>query len=490
MDKYAAEAAALEEMGRDPCVWLEVAFSGKLKYQKWQRHAARLVASGDRRRTSIASCNGAGKSFLLTTMILWFLTTQPDAKVAVTANTSSQLFDVIWAELQTLKRQLIPTFRDQIEITSDRVFLSDKPNQYAVAKTARRENPEALQGIHARNVLFIIDEASGVDDQVINVASGGFSDPGARVLATGNPMRRQGWFYETHHNPRIAHLWNRMNVSANKKIAAAWDVEFWSERVDDELEEHVRATHGEESTEYRARVCGLFPLEDAETLIPAPLVRSAMARTEIHVHGAEIWGLDVARYGPDRTCLCKRRGNAVIEPIQTRRGLDTMEVAGWVYDEYHSARIKPEYIMVDVIGIGAGVVDRLKQLKLPVVGVNVGERPATRERFRGLRDELWWAAREWFSGMDVYVAEDDQLLKELTAPQYKTDRQSRIVLETKDETKKRIKVSPDLADSFVLTFAGPAAQMASGSSAMRRGPLRRNSPYLRAIGNRSDRIAN
>ena len=186
-----------------------------------------------------------------------------------------------------------------------------------------------------------------------------------------------------------------------------------------------------------------------------------------------MWGLDVARFGDDRTALVKRAGNVIIEVPKMWRGKDTMQVAGLIkleYDEAMDAKCEPHEILVDVIGIGAGVVDRLRELGLPVRGINVAESPAVREQYLRLRDELWWKAREWFGNRACKIPEPqgltngeedpmELLISELSQPKYTASSSGKILIETKDDMKKRGLSSPDLADAFCLTFAGGRAKV-------------------------------
>jgi len=139
-----------------------------------------------------------------------------------------------------------------------------------------------------------------------------------------------------------------------------------------------------------------------------------------------------------------------------------MQVAGLILDEYRKTKDDegkttddtPSEILIDVIGLGAGVVDRCNELGLPVRAVNVGESAAVKERFMRLRDELWFCARDWLAGGSAVLPKDDALIAELTACKYKITSMGKVQIESKDELKKRGLPSPDLADAFILTFAG------------------------------------
>lgn len=406
--------------------------------QEWQAKA--LQALADHGRVSIRSGHGVGKSALGAWAILWELMTHFPVKIPCTAPTSHQLSDILWAELGMWFRRLEPALRDEFEIGQERIYMKAAPNEsFAAARTARREQPEALQGFHAENLLFVIDEASGIDDQVFEVAEGALSTPGARVLMMGNPTRVSGYFYDSHH--RLRSRWNAMRVPCTE-----------SDRVAPAYIEDMALKYGVDSNIYRVRVLGDFPTSDDDSVIPLLWLEEAVRR-EMEPVGDEIWGLDVARFGDDRTALCKRTKNALLEPVKTWRNKETMQVAGLVNEEYKAAKRKPVSINVDVIGIGSGVYDRLVELGLPAAPVNVSESPATKERFMRLRDELWFEAREWFESRNCRMVDDESLIGELCSVKYQIASNGKIRVESKDEMKKRKLPSPDLADAFVMTFA-------------------------------------
>jgi len=143
-----------------------------------------------------------------------------------------------------------------------------------------------------------------------------------------------------------------------------------------------------------------------------------------------------------------------------------MQTCGMVLQEFESLppSLRPQSVHVDVIGIGAGVCDRLSEtLDCTVRGINVAESPALKTRFRRLRDELWFSMREYFEGRDVRCVESDQLLAELTAPRYVTLSDGKIQVESKPAMKKRGHPSPDCADALALTLSGTAAMLSAGS---------------------------
>jgi hypothetical protein len=318
-------------------------------------------------------------------------------------------------------------------------------------------------------MLILVDEASGVPDVVFQVGEGAMSTPNAKTVLTGNPTRSDGFFYEAFHSNR--EQWHCMTVSCED-----------ADTVDADFISSMEAQYGRDSSIFSVRVIGEFPTQSDDVLLPLHLIESAIGRdVEASPTTPTVWGLDCARFGSDRSALAKRRGQELLEPVKTWRGKDLMELAGIVLTEYEACRYmdRPTEIFVDAIGIGAGLADRLAELDLPAVAVSVSESPALRDKFGRLRDELFWRAREWFEGRDVVLPQDDALIQEITGIRYKYLSNGKLKIESKDEMKRRGQRSPDVADAFVLTFAGEGA-MASGAMSRwsSRTPLRANTSWI------------
>lgn len=409
--------------------------------EPWQAEALDAINLHD--RIAVRSGHGVGKSTWLAWVILWWMLTRFPAKVPCTAPTAHQLEDVLWGELSKWYRRLPELLQSWLILKGDRLELADHPAEsFAVARTARKEQPEAFQGFHSQNLLFIADEASGIEDIIFEVGEGAMSTPGAKTLLTGNPTRTSGYFFDAFNRDRARWHTKRVECGESSHVSPGYMAD-------------MLAKYGEESNIYRVRVLGEFPLSDDDVVIPLHLVESAIDRDVGRTLYRQVWGLDVARFGEDRSCLVKRQGNRYISH-KVWNSRDTMQTAGIVANEYKisDAADRPSEILVDVIGIGAGVVDRMYELGLPVRGINVGESPAAQDgRFIRLRDELWWRAREWFEKRDVSMSPDDDLIAELTSVKYKFTSAGKIQIESKDEMKKRGLRSPDIADAFVLTMA-------------------------------------
>ena len=168
-------AEILAELALDPVMFVETMLD--VKPEQWQREFLRNVM--DNPRCAVKSGHGVGKTAVLSWLILWWLLTRHPCKVVCTANTAHQLSDVLWAEVKKWGRKLPEAFYQQLEMKSDKINLEGASDSYAVARVSRRENPEALQGFHSDNLLFIIDEASGVDDMIFEVGEGSLASPNA-----------------------------------------------------------------------------------------------------------------------------------------------------------------------------------------------------------------------------------------------------------------------------------------------------------------------
>jgi hypothetical protein len=427
--------------------------------QDWQREVMSAVAKGQR-RCSIRSGHGVGKSSCASWLMIWFLLTRYPVKIVVTAPTASQLFDALFAECKRWIKELPTPIKSLLEMKSDRIELGSSPTEaFISARTSRSESPESLAGVHADHVLLVVDEASGVPESVFEAAYGSMSGKDATTILLGNPTRSSGYFFETH--TRLRDSWWTKQVSC-----------LDSPLVSPDFIKEMEVKYGIGSNAMKVRVYGEFPTAEDDTLISLHAVEQASKRVVEQPEGTPVvWGLDVARYGDDASVLCIRQGRHLIE-LHSWKKLSLMELAGRVLDLLNSADEPPEEILVDSIGLGAGVLDRLRELDISARGVNVSESPAMADRYANLRAELWDLTKQWFNE-EVQIPNDDSLIADLTAPRYSFNSSGKMLVESKAETKKRLGRSTDFADSLVLTFASTAAG-ASGQYRRKKRGRRRN----------------
>lgn len=447
----------LERYAPDPVLFAEEVFGFTL--QDWQKEALQAYGRGQR-HISIRSGHGVGKTTTLAIATWHHGLTRYPQKTVMTAPTSAQLFDALWAEVKSLYAKLPIALQELFIVKADRIELaSDPAGSFIAARTARAETPEALQGIHSDNVLLIGDEASAIPEPIFEAAVGSMSGPTAVTFLAGNPTRTSGTFFETHH--KLKDRWFTMKVSCEDSTLVSKDF----------IEDMVHRYGGRDSNQFRIRVLGEFPLADADAVIPYEMVDTAQDREiKVAFDTPVIWGLDLARSGNDRSALAKRQGAKLLERVNFWSEPDLMVTVGRVKREYDNtpASMKPIAIMVDAIGIGAGVADRLRELGLPSRAVNVSESAALNERYANLRAELWFRAREWFESRTVTMPKDDRqqnLVEELTGPSYKFTTSGKYQVEGKADMKRRGVRSPDLADAFCLTFAHNAGVALFGNKA-------------------------
>jgi phage terminase large subunit len=418
-----------------------------------QREALELVATNP--RLAIRAAHDQGKTALLAWVGWWFLTTRIPCKVPVIANSLDQLRDVTWAELGKWGRRLPEGLRDKFEFGAERISLKASPEEcFATARTASKANPEALQGFHSENLLFLIEEASGIEEIVFEVGSGALSSKGARALMIANPTRSTGYFARAFKEGRA--LWRPLHWP--------WRPSPWSSP---DYPANMAAEFGEQSNVYRVRVLGEFPTADDDAVIPLEWIEAAVGR-EVDLTGTRstVWGVDVGA-GGDPSALAKRRGNWLLQAVQTWNYRDPNQSAGRVAREYFETPEgdRPSAVNVDSIGVGAAMAGRLQELGVPAYGINVGETGSMDDpdKFVRRRDELWWHGRLWFHARDTRIPNDAALISELTTPTYQEMPNGKVLVESKKELKARGVKSPNKADAFCLTFAGGeyAGQIAS-----------------------------
>jgi len=428
----------------------------------YQAELLRAVARGER-KISVRSGHGLGKSTTLSWSMLWFILFRFPCKVVVTAPTTAQLYDALFAELKRWVNEMPDALRVLLEVKSDRVELAAAPSEAFIScRTSRAETPEALAGVHSDNVLLVADEASGVPEPVFEAASGSMSGHNATTILAGNPTRSSGTFFLTH--TRLAEHWTTLHWSC-----------LTSPLVSKDFIEEMKLRYGEESNAYRIRVLGEFPLADDETVIPLHLAEAAVGRDIAIPTGTRpLWSLDVARFGTDRTVLGKKIGNVVTE-LESWRGADLMQTVGRVKAQYDSLlpSQRPTEILVDSIGLGSGVVDRMRELGMPVRGINVSEAPAFGGTYSNLRTELMYRVRAWLEQRTACLPNNPELISELTSIRYSFTSTGKLKAEGKQEMKNRGLKSPDLADAVFLLFASDAATALGTPTANWSQPIRR-----------------
>ena len=405
-------------------------------------------------RMATSSGRGIGKSALVSWLVIWMLTTRIGSTTIVSANSESQLRSVTWAEITKWLSMSLQSH--WFEVSATRVA----PAKWITELVERdlklgtrywgvegrlwsAENPDSYAGVHNfAGVMLIFDEASGIDDSIWSVASGFFTEntPHRFWLAFSNPRRNSGYFYECFNSKRD--FWRNKIVDARSV-----------EGTDKQVYQQIIDEYGPDSTQAHVEVYGEFPNAGDDQFIPASLVAEAAARPKWADQSAPIVvGVDPARFGSDATVIAVRQGRDIIA-IQRHRGDDTMTVVGHVIDAIQT--YTPALVVIDEGGLGAGVVDRLKEQRYKIRGVNFGMRSSKPIMYGNKRAEMWGSMKEWLK--TASIPNDRYLKGDLTGPMVKPDSKGAIFLESKKDMKARGLASPDAADAIAVTFAFPVA---------------------------------
>lgn len=429
----------------DPVDFIRDVLGGDL----WEKQVEVAAAVRDHRRVAVKSCHASGKSWLAARLVIWYLMTYPQSIVLTTAPTNNQVKNILWrnvnAAARGARRPLLGrALQTQYEIAPDWYGLGFKSDDTA---------SDRFQGFHAAHAMVVIDEAAGVAEAVYDALDAVMTSEDARLLLIGNPTNPGGAFHAAFHADRaIYHTItiradDTPNISAGETIRPYLITQTW---IDD-----VLATHGADSPYVRSRVYAEFPEASDTTLIPLAWIEAADARRDDATGDPIEVGLDVARTGSDETAICVRCGSATLLEVAWN-GLDTMETVGRVRSILVPYRDRLRALKIDVIGIGAGVVDRLREERYPVVPVNVGGKSSNAERFANLRHELWWDLRERFREGTVAGPINDVTMGQLSDIRYAYDsRHTAPIIESKDAMRKRGKRSPDRAEALLLAFTNP-----------------------------------
>lgn len=416
------------------------------------------------------SGHGIGKTRLMAWIVWWWLCTRkmPGAacRIPCTGPSEAGLKRTLWSEITEVGK-LLPAFFDRrFDITVDKVTCTeDSKGWFATICVARPENPDALQGFH--NCFFLIDEGSGVPDQVFEVARGAMGDEGSMGCMFGNPTRTAGYFYRAFNGSKFWHCLHFRSTDSLAHKTYEWSyvdalgeiVTFQCKgRQTQEWVDDMADEFGINSNTYRIRVLGEFAELDTTDSIIEPVwlenVFTTPARSATKKR-AKVMAIDPARSGEDSTA------------VVIRQGLEILYAEEWHgFDLYYSRKrcelIQSEWgcdrIYIDANGLGAGLYDEMKARTFPVYAVDVNESsPEDRECFK-MRDYLWWRARKFFRqntvrfALDYYPETMKKLARELPIITYKLNNKGKVLAESKDDMKKRGHKSPNLSDAFNMTL--------------------------------------
>ena len=428
----------------------------------WQADVGQDLASSN--RVTVKSGHGVGKTALSAGLALWFLTCFPYSRVVATAPTRQQLHDVLWSEIAKWQNKS-PLLSAILKWTKTYIYMVGMEKRwFAVARTATK--PENMQGFHEDNMLFIVDEASGVADIIMEAILATLSGANNKLLLLGNPTKNTGTFHDSHTKDRFlyrAHTVNALNSNRTNK---------------ENIEANIKK-YGRESNFVRVRVFGDFPLQEDDVFIPLSLIENSVQFVEpkvgkgdepVPIESIHI-GCDVARFGDDKTVI----GYKVNERVNFHKkinGQDLMRTAADCVFLGETLRKTYGYdkkipLKIDVGGIGAGVVDRLRQIKrgnpnhywwMEIIPVDFGL-TLKRGPYHDSTTYMMAVVRELLSpidedgnkkDVDLILPNDNDLIAQLSTRKFDMTEKNKLKVESKKEMKKRGLPSPDEADCVLL----------------------------------------
>ncbi|MFA5753478.1 MAG: hypothetical protein WC910_10460 [Bacteroidales bacterium] len=421
-----------------------------VQLDEWQKEALNNLQ--EFHYLAIRSGSGVGKTFLLGIAIIWFISTKPFCKIPTTAPSQHQLYDLLWSELfNRISRS--PFLQGYLNWTQTRLTVRGYDAVwYAVARTAQvspsGEVAEGLQGFHAEdNLLFVVDESSGVPDAIFPAMEGALTGKNSYALLTGNPTKTSGYFFDVFNNPKLGAMYKKMHVSC-----------LDSSRVESRYVDMMKERYGEKHPIYLIKVLGEFPSGGINALIPYSYLETAQNNkkdTFMSPKMSHEIGVDVGRSQASSILVVRQGFNIVdfAEKHKPGRVTDTAEISQWV-SEYITA-YNPSSVKIDAI-FNPGVFDTLHNmwgdLVVPVIG---GQRSNYPERFLNLRAEACWEFRELVP--KLWCKEwPARLIREMTDVRLKESvRRDVIQVESKKDMLNRAMASPDFFDATVYAFLSP-----------------------------------
>jgi hypothetical protein len=425
---------------------------------EWQREALTDLAGSS--KVAVKSGQGVGKTGMEAAALLWFICCFPYPRIVATAPTKQQLHDVLWSEVSKWMSKS-PLLSEILKWTKTYIYMvGNEKRWFAVARTATK--PENMQGFHEDNMLFIVDEASGVADPIMEAVLGTLSGENNKLLMCGNPTRTSGTFFDAFNGDRSIYKCHTVS-SLN------------SPRTNKENIQSLIRKYGEDSNVVRVRVKGDFPNQEDDVFMQLSIIEHCCMLDlpdDIPIKRIS-FGVDVARFGSDETVIAKNVGGNITLPVMFR-GQSLMTTVGKVVQMYRKAVADYPtyrgkiYINIDDCGLGGGVTDRLEEVRqeeklnrMVIVPVNAAgkvpddvignEKAKACDVYDNLTSYLWGTVKDLLIAEEISLQNDNELVAQLSCRKYRLTSRGKMLLESKEDMKKRGIDSPDRADAVALS---------------------------------------
>jgi hypothetical protein len=414
----------------------------KGKHLTWQQWVVLLAVErgllGGKRFLSVASGHGTGKSAVMAMILLWFLSNYENSQIPCTAPTVSQMYDVLWKEVSLWHSRLPENFRNNIEVQSSYVRVKSNPMAwFARAATARKENPEALAGIHSDNTMLLVDEGSAVPEEIFITGEGALTNKNAFFIIFSNYTRLNGYFHRSQINEFDE--WQTLQFSsAESPIVEKGFVERMARR-------------GLDSNEYRVRVLGKPPKQDEEIKGYVPLLQKSDLRFTLmnEMTKPTILGIDPSGEGRNKSAFVVRDAFRAL-PVGVYRDMKAPQMAQHTLQLMEEYKILPENVVVDGFGVGMELINEFQKLRVPIMGVLVGSPADDPAKFVNKKAEMYGRLREWILKGAELVGTYKQW-EEILGIRYCSE-MSKVKIMSKKMMMDNGMVSPDLVEGLMLTF--------------------------------------
>jgi hypothetical protein len=446
----------------------------------WSKQKEILNSLMENKRTVVPACHAPGKSHLAARAVAWWLSCHPagTAVAITTATTYRQVRNIMWAHIRRVHaKNNLPGEVDTVQWKLNGTVVG-----YGFSPSAHDET--AVQGIHAPNLLVVVDEAGGISDTIGGALESLMTGGNTKLLVLGNPPTdsEQTWFERICSSP----LYNIISINAYDTPNFTGEFTGKCRSCPNYIEEHEVRTHlvdqtwvndvisefGEDSPFVEARVMARFPKSSTGKVIPFAWAEMAAENEEPLESNKIKLGVDIASDGGDEFVIAKADGFrvSIVHRSSGKQNANAVDVAGVVMREIerciatHEERNLRDKVRVkiDTIGLGWGVVSLLgrwvkeRRLLADIIAVNVAEKPKDQSKFKNQRAEMWWNARTLIQPkedkQDVRLDVDRFVLAQLASPTFYADSSGRIVIESKVDMKKRGVASPDRAEAILLAL--------------------------------------
>jgi phage terminase large subunit len=435
------------QMIKDPCLFCE----NLLGHDLWSKQREILHSVATRPRTAVKACHASSKTFTAADVVLWWITHQPNGIAVTTAPTWMQVEEQIWGHIRSATEGARIKY-PKPTATSLRLG----PERYAIGISTN--DGVRFQGFHGQ-ILVVVDEAPGVLPQIWEAIEGIRAGGDVRVLAVGNPVISSGPFYEAFTSNREG--WNLITISAfDTPNLAGLSLEDLLQLSEEQLDQNPRPylttrrwvkekyyEWGPEHPLFQARVLGQFPLQSEDALFSLSWLEAAKYRDS--GDGTLFAGLDVAGPGESETVLYVRCGRRIV----FFKAWSDPDPRGGLLAALQPFKAQLQGIRVDTVGIGHYLAQHLRDHGFPVIDVNVGSAASDPEKYYNLKAELYWRLRLRAESGDLAGLTDEMTISQLAGIRYRHNSRGQIMIESKEDARKRGVKSPDRAEALMLAFA-------------------------------------